>query len=600
MEKKIILTVETPEGARIRVFSVEHPDEKDLHKETEISPVSAGSVTKFELTPDRYVIRQEKKGFYTADRCLDLTEDTTLSLPLEERSGYGYEPSEEQVNFSYEAWDRFAPDEDERWTPYQVIFDTPAFQKREGAGKHCVYTNEEMWEFVRKEEEKNPNMKVYTLFESRVYNLPAPIAVFSKDLPRGDLTLEELGAALQKTGKPVVHYQAQIHGNETSGGNAALGLIKYLATPEGEKLLDKIHLYIIPRANPEGALLYRRTGGRGMDLNRDYFSLYSVENQGGFRAFRAFQPCLVIDAHELRSRKLSRVMRYEDIQLSSGIAPNADPELYDNNLELLFEATYEMQKLGIRNYFYLDHVSGVEMSTSTRFFVERGAMTVLIECRGINLGNARSRRRVMGQFTAARKMLEEVAANPEKYDAPSRRERASFLNPFDREFVVEGAYTDDPENDPKFPITYFDVQTGETLKTEDKPLTIYRKIVRTRPRPKCYVLPLGKVWEEELIALLDRHFITYEKRGAGETYRLSQFIRKGDTVTLSEPRPRTFEHGALVVPVAQEASRIVSFLFEADCPDSKAAKESLKLEKHLQGFFFPEGDAYDVYRSELK
>jgi hypothetical protein len=153
-------------------------------------------------------------------------------------------------------------------------------------------------------------------------------------------------------------------------------------TPEGEKLLDKIHLYIIPRANPEGALLYRRTGGRGMDLNRDYFSLYSVENQGGFRAFRAFQPCLVIDAHELRSRKLSRVMRYEDIQLSSGIAPNADPELYDNNLELLFEATYEMQKLGIRNYFYLDHVSGVEMTTSTRFFVERGAMTVLIECRG--------------------------------------------------------------------------------------------------------------------------------------------------------------------------------------------------------------------------
>ena len=600
MEKKIILTVETPEGARIRVFSVEHPDEKDLHKETELAPVSVGEVTKFELVPDRYVIRQEKSGFYTSDRCLDLTEDTTLSLPLEERFGYGYEPSEEQVNFFYEGWDKFAPDEDDRWAPYEVIFDTPAFQKREGAGKHRVYTNEEMWDFVLEEEKKNPNMKVYTLFESRVYNLPAPIAVFSKELPEGDLTLEELGAALQKTGKPVVHYQAQIHGNETSGGNAALGLIKYLATPEGEKLLDKIHLYIIPRANPEGALLYRRTGGKGLDLNRDYLSLYSAENQGGFRAFRAFRPCLVIDAHELRSRKLSREMRYEDIQLSSGVAPNADPEFLDNNLNLLYEATYEMQKYGIRNYFYLDHVSGVEMSTSTRFFVERGAMTVLIECRGINLGNERSRRRVMGQFTAARKMLEEVAEHPEKYATAARREQESYLNPFDREFVVEGAYTDDPEHDPKFPITYFDVQTGETLRTEDKPLTVYRKIVRTRPRPKCYVLPLGKVWEAELIALLDRQFITYEKRDPSERYELTQFVRKEGKIALSEKQTRTFPKGALVIPVAQEASRIVSFLFEADCPDSKAAKELFTLEKHLQGFFFPEGDEFDVFREELQ
>lgn len=597
--KKFILTAKTPEDARIRVFEVAFAGEKDKETETEILAAAfADGETKFELTPGRYVIRQEKKGYYTADRCLDLDKDTTLSLPLEERSTYGYEPSEEQVNFYYEAFDKFAPDDDERWAPYEVIFDTPAFRKREGAGAHCIYTNEEMWEFVRAEEEKNPNMRVFTLFESRVYNLPAPIAVFSKDLPAGALTLEEVGAALQKTGKPVVHYQAQIHGNETSGGNAALGLIKYLATPEGEKLLDKIHLYIIPRANPEGALLYRRTGGKNMDLNRDYLSLYSAENQGGFRAFRAFNPCLVIDAHELRSRKLTRMMRYEDIQLSSGIAPNADPEMLENNLNLLYEATYEMQKYGIRNYFYLDHVSGVEMTTSTRFFVERGAMTVLIECRGINLGNLCARRRVMGQFTAARKMLEEVAEHPEKYAEPCRRERESYLNPFDREFVVEGAYTDDPENDPKFPITYFDVQTGEVVKTEDKPLTVYRKTVRTRPRPQAYVLPLGKPWEQELIALLDRQFITYEKKEQVYSADLSQFIREGDTIKLSDVLPRSFEKGALVVPVAQEASRIVSFIFEADCPDSVQAKKTLKLEKHLQELFFPEGE-YDVYRKEL-
>ena len=126
-------------------------------------------------------------------------------------------------------------------------------------------------------------------------------------------------------------------------------------------------------------------------------------------------------------------------------------------------------------------------------------------------------------------------------------------------------------------------------------MTIYRKIVRTRPRPAYYVLPLGKPWEKELIALLDRQFIEYEKKGSEETYELAQFIRQGEKIALSEKKTRRFEQGALIVPVAQEASRIVSFLFEADCPDSEAAKETLKLEKHLQSFFFPEGD-FDVYR----
>ena len=60
--------------------------------------------------------------------------------------------------------------------------------------------------------------------------------------------------------------------------------------------------------------------------------------------------------------------------------------------------------------------------------------------------------------------------------------------------------------------------------------------------------------------------------------------------------PDTESATARFMAAAQEASRIVSFLFEADCPDSEAAKETLKLEKHLQGFFFPEGDEFDIYR----
>lgn len=593
--KNLILNVKTPEGAKIRVFEVSNAGIEKKEKETEIFPVSAeNGATKFDLVASRYVIRQEKEGFYSAERCLDLEEDITLSLPLEKRSGYGYEPHEERMIYTYEGWDKFAPDEDARWKPYEIVFDTPAFTVCEGKdGGHRVPTNEELWDFVKEEEAKNPNMRVFTLFESAVYNLPAPIAVFAKDLPEGDLTLEELGAVLQKNGKPTVHYQAQIHGNETSGCAAAMGLVKYLNTPAGQKLLETVNLYIIPRLNPEGALLYQRQGGQGLDLNRDFFPMYGRETKGAFRVFRAFMPCLVIDAHELRTRKLSRVMRYEDIQLSGGCAPNGDPERVENNLNLMFAATDEMQKMGLRNYFYLDHISGVSMSTGTRYFFERGAMTVLVECRGIDLGFGRYHRRIMGQFTAVRRILEEIAAHPEKYSLPSLRDRERFLCS-EGDFVVAGAYTDDPENDPKFPIMEFDVQTGELLKTENKPVTIYKKAARTRPRPEQYVLPLGKPWEKELTAFLDRHLIRYSKEGAC-TLSLRQFVREGEEIVLSEKKQTEFPEGVLLVPLAQEANRFISFVFEADCPDSKEAKESLKFEKYLQDFFFPKGD-FDIYR----
>jgi len=599
MEKKLNLTVKTPEGAKIRVFGVTFAGVKDKETETEVFPAFAGDgETGFELEKGRYVVRQEKAGYYSAEQCMDVEQDMTLSLPLEKRSLHGYEPHEDRMVYTYRQWDQFAPDDDERWKPYEVIFTTPSFLKKDGEGAHRIPTNEELWEFVRSEERANANMKVYTLFESGVYNLPAPIAVFSKDLPEEEMTLEELGAYLQKTGKPVVHYQAQIHGNETSGGEAAMGMMKYLATPEGSKLLDTIHLYVIPRLNPEGALLFQRANGQGLDLNRDFFIQYSREIEGACRAFRAFQPCLVIDAHELRSRKLQREFRYEDILLSSGCEPNTDPELFENNLELLFRATDELQKVGLRNYFYLDHISGAEMATATRYFMESGAMTVLIECRGIDLGLGRYRRRIMGQFTAARRILEEVAANPEKYAEPCRRDRASYLAPFDREFVVEGAYTDDPENDPKFPIVYHDLETGEVIRTEEKPVTIYRKAVRTRPRPQAYVIPLGKPWERELTDLMDRLRIKYERSSVAHTFVMTRFVKEGDQVVLTAPAAQGLEGDVLFIPVAQEASRYVSFLFEVDCPDSLKAKQTTHFARYLQDFFFPEGDAYDVYRVE--
>ena len=116
-------------------------------------------------------------------------------------------------------------------------------------------------------------------------------------------------------------------------------------------------------------------------------------------------------------------------------------------------------------------------------------------------------------------------------------------------------------------------------------MTIYKNAAQTRPRPEQYVLPLGKPWEKELTAFLDRHLIQYEIRPQAQSLSLSRFVREGEKIVLSEPRLTEFPEGILTVPVAQEANRFISFVFEADCPDSKEAKESLIFEKHLKELF---------------
>jgi len=359
--------------------------------------------------------------------------------------------------------------------------------------------------------------------------------------------------------------------------------------------LERLHVVMIPRLNPEGALLFQRRNGKGLDLNRDYIAVHGRETKASLRVFHAFLPSLVIDGHEFNGRKgiKERVFRDEDILLSGGCAPNAHPEMMDSSLSLLDKSVKELDRLGLRTFFYRNHFSGAGMATAIRYLAELGAPTVLIESRGIDMGTERFHRRVMGHFTVARTCLETVAENPEYFLENARREQAHFENPYDREFVLEGAYTDDPATDPAYPVAFFDTETGELKKREEKRAVVFRLPVRTRPRPRSYLIPLGEAWETSLISLLERHSIRYELREKGTALCLRAFEKASDGYRLSEPKEVVFPQGALEVPVSQRASHIVSFLFEMDSVDPVEAKKLAKLD----AFFFPQASC-SVYRRE--
>lgn len=549
----------------------------------------------FSAQPGRYVLEARRKGFYSKEQSLSLTEKREISVSLKPRTRKGFEPHEERNVFSHNsaAWDAMAPDTDPRWDPYRVAFSTPYFTRDREDGFHRITSHREMLDYIGKLAAKNENMRIFQLQESTVYGLDIPLVLFSKDLPRKITGLEEAGEYVRRSDKPVICYLAQIHGNEPAAGEAALGMMAYLSAPEGQALLEHLHVYVIPRMNPDGAMLYRRVCGKGLDLNRDFFSLQSSETRSVVRAFCLFQPCLVLSGHEYKCRKVQQFGRYEDIKLSAGISPNVGKGLTENSVELLLSCMEQLQHMGLRTCFYGDHISGRGIATDMRYTAERGAMMILIESRGIDMGQERYHRRVMGHFTTVRHCLETIAANPEKYRDASNDERSHFEAPFDRDLVLEGAYTEPKAGDLHWPIITFDYDTGKEVLREKEPVPVYTAVVRTRPRPVSYILPRGKRWEGKLLKLLSGHQISWKLLPADSKCELRRFVRGESGVVLAQIQPVLFPLGAIEISVSQQASHIISFLFEADCLES----ESWRMRLPIPQLFCPEGD-FDIYRRE--
>jgi hypothetical protein len=126
----------------------------------------------------------------------------------------------------------------------------------------------------------------------------------AKDLPAVDLWLavvtEEGGdapASLDRR-KPTILVLASQHGNEQSGKEAALALVRDLAVGDLAPLLKQINVLVIPQTNPYGNFVNRRPNEQGLDLNRDHVKLESPETRAIHAVFVAWMPEVTLDLHE--------------------------------------------------------------------------------------------------------------------------------------------------------------------------------------------------------------------------------------------------------------------------------------------------------------
>lgn len=166
-------------------------------------------------------------------------------------------------------------------------------------------------------------------------------------------------AGLNLDNLPIVLYQGfSIHGNEPSGGNAAMLVAYYLAagqSKELDELLEKAVIILDPCFNPDGFQRFSvwansrrnknltadpqdseynepwprgRTNHYWFDLNRDWLPAQHPESQARLRVFHDWKPNLLTDHHEMGTQSTFFFMPGEP-QRVHPITPAKNQELTD-------------------------------------------------------------------------------------------------------------------------------------------------------------------------------------------------------------------------------------------------------------------------------
>ncbi|WP_051271270.1 M14 family zinc carboxypeptidase [Shimazuella kribbensis] len=252
---------------------------------------------------------------------------------------------------------------------------------------------------------------------------------------QGKVQLEVIGKSNQNrniylakvgTGKKKVMYVTQQHGNEPLGTEAALHLLKNLGSsnqPEVKKIRDEITLYVVVRANPDGAEKFWRHNydpdatpefglkGEGYDMNRYHSPNMLPKNNpvpeaAAIRsAYDRYKPDIVVDYHH----QGSYVSGDGDMITTSVFWPN-HPNVASNPLNLSKQVSLVIYNT-LMHYGFAkvsQYPGGTYEGIARNGYGLLGSGSVLVEFRG-DIGQKSSGMLIRTAYAAMAGILEEVA-----------------------------------------------------------------------------------------------------------------------------------------------------------------------------------------------
>ena len=608
VKKDLRLTV--PAGVTAVLHTGCVSDKGDVVEASGMTEAGEERVYTFEgLAAGTYYYLLSGEGYYTIERRLYVTADSPDEIAVSEdpgrMTGNGYEQTVPVRLFTPEAEKKIFPSDPALWPDYAEVFTTPSFGANKG--NHEIASNEEMLAFLAKKVFESSHARLYSIGRSPVHGFDMPIVVCTETDLTGADTLEEAARRIRENGKPTVHYQAQIHGNEPAGGEGAMAMAAMLCGKYGDELLKKVNVYVIPRVNPEGAFKFNRKNVKNeWDMNRDQLFSESVETRNVRKAIDFFRPEVVLDGHEFTGGPQSEFGHYRDIMLSIAAGINNGKEIGDYSLKILPTVVRRLANFGLRGVAYPDatYKSGLQIANSMNPTTGRnynslpGAISVLIESRGIHAGKEAFHRRVISQFITIETILKWTAKNAEEIRTIVNAERERIVEAGkhyseDRRFVLKTEISRSEETAITVSDPTFNLMTGDFVKPEDtSKVYFYDKPTRTRPYPTAYLLPKGEPWSERALEITERNLITHTEIEPGATVLVRQSLGNAKEIALSPEHPVTFPNGAYVFSMAQPTALYLACLMEVDISDSNGKAGSL-----VQMGIIPEGDGvFPIYR----
>ncbi len=341
--------------------------------------------------------------------------------------------------------------------------------------------------------------------------------------------VEQIGTSVQGRTIPMVRVSnktkkvklrvlifCQQHGNEPSGKEAALILLRDFATGKLQSLLSNIDIYIIPLANPDGNESGKRNNANDKDMNRDHLALSQPEVLAIHDAYQRIQPEVTLDVHEYTAfRKDFRnagFVRTTDEEFGAPTNVNISEAMRNFAAEKLFPyLKYELAKQSVTfsNYYKIDSPDDTVRASTTAIndgrqsFGILGNFSFILEGRNGRKMNDGLKRRVHGQVAAVEKFITFVNAHSSEISTlvaaqKSRMAESKNAVALQMNYVYEGSKID-------IPVTYLDSNKDTVVQM---PFAAELKVSKSVKRPEAYFIPAGLT---KVIEWLDLHKISYIK-----------------------------------------------------------------------------------------
>ncbi len=442
-------------------------------------------------------------------------------------------------------------------------------------------------------------------------------SVEGREIPVVMMTEDKVFGSHRST-KPVVLIFATQHGNEPSGKEAALMLIREIAMGSLQWVLKELDILIVPLVNPDGAEADKRKNGNDMNLNRNHVMLSEPEVYAVHSLFLEWMPEVTVDIHEANcmSRSWLRLGYRKNTEEMFDCVSNLNisPAIIKYCREVFVpEVGRLIKEDGFRFGRYI--VGGppeekrIRHST-TNINDGRQSMGIYNTFSFIFEGQRYSgtvekiERRTAGQISGVRAFLKTIIRHRKKVLSIVGSARDKLLEEPQQgdEIYVRQDYTRDPE---RKTVTFAVYDVNSKQHTE-KELWNYSPLVRVKKsveKPVAYIFSKN---ERRLTELLSRHQIEMHCLKKDTKVKVEEYtILSVSSITEEDKAGRdvevkvqtkdvTMEEGSVVIFLRQRAGNLISLMLEPQSSWGICTERSGR--KYRFAEYLKEGRQYPILR----